>query len=291
MFKRLPPIGPIQTFVAVAHKSSFSQAALDIHLSQSSISRQIKQLEDHFDCELFSRDTRSVALTNAGKRLLPYAEQVLETLVQANSAVSNRSRAIVLRSHPTLALRWLLPRLPGLYLRHPELRVNLDTAWHKFPNFLSDGVDAMIEYGNGPWPHLQSTPIWQEKLIPVCGVGYMTTFTINSLHGAVLLHLDDGLEDWIRWSALTGISLEGAQHRRFDSHEMAIEAAEQNQGVALADRRLIASAVQKGRLVQVHATILDGVAGYHLIFPKHALDFEDFSKLHAWLCNEAYSED
>ncbi len=287
MFKRMPPLGPLQAFVSVAHRSSFSDAATDIHLSQSSISRQIKQLEDHFGCELFHRHTRSVALTKAGQRLLPFAEQALELLSQAQRAVSNRQQAIILKSHPTLALRWLLPRLPALYLKHPELRVNLDTAWHDFPDFSLDEVDAMIGNGNGPWPDLKATPLWHERLMPVCRPNYKSPLERNSLRGEVLLHLNDGQEDWIRWSELTGISLEGTEHRLFDSHDLAIMAAEQGQGLALADMVLIESSLQMGRLVQAHTTILDGVAGYQLLFPEHALVSDSFQKLHAWLCEEA----
>jgi len=73
MSRRFPPLGGLQAFLAVARTSSFSQASEILHISQSSISRQILQLENHFRSALFLRSTRLVVLTDAGRRLLPYA--------------------------------------------------------------------------------------------------------------------------------------------------------------------------------------------------------------------------
>ncbi|MGD9480058.1 LysR family transcriptional regulator [Shinella sp. G-2] len=83
MPRRFPPLAGLQAFLAVARTSSFSQASEILHISQSSISRQILQLENHFRSTLFLRHTRRVVLTDAGERLLPYVEQLIALLLQA----------------------------------------------------------------------------------------------------------------------------------------------------------------------------------------------------------------
>ena len=68
----------LQTFVAVHRDGTFSKAGARIGLTQSAVSAQLKKLEAHLDAELFVRGRRHAALTDAGRRLLPLAEQMIE---------------------------------------------------------------------------------------------------------------------------------------------------------------------------------------------------------------------
>ncbi|TDZ45132.1 LysR family transcriptional regulator [Mycobacteroides franklinii] len=68
----------LRCFVAVAHRLSFSQAARELHLTPSVLSRRISNAERVLSANLFVRDTRSVTLTHAGARLLPLAQEVIE---------------------------------------------------------------------------------------------------------------------------------------------------------------------------------------------------------------------
>lgn len=288
MSRRFPPLAGLQAFLAVARTASFSQASEILHISQSSISRQILQLETHFRSTLFLRTTRCVVLTDAGQRLLPYVEQLIALLVQADQAVTQQPQTVTLRVHPSLAIRWLMPRLPDFYREHPQVRVDLDTAWSRKPDFELEAIDGMIEYGTGPWPGLTEDRLWEEHLAPVCRPGLVEDFTNRkNLDGLVLLHMDRTHEGWERWAAKAGISLAGARHLVFDTLDLAVTAAQQGQGIALADLALVDAAIRDGLLVQAHPLQLEAGMGYSLIAPKTSASLDGFARLRDWLKRQA----
>lgn len=80
-------------FVAVARSLNFREAAQALHLSQPPLSRAIRQLEERLGTPLFVRDTRRVALTDAGRLLLPRAQQILGLLDSAEALVVSKAGA------------------------------------------------------------------------------------------------------------------------------------------------------------------------------------------------------
>lgn len=78
----------LKCFISVARTLSFSEAARRNYVSQSTVSRYIKDLEKEFGVKLFERTRREVSLTNEGKLILPYALEIIDTLNKATSAVS-----------------------------------------------------------------------------------------------------------------------------------------------------------------------------------------------------------
>ena len=84
--KHTPSLTALQTFVCAAKAASFSQAAVQLHLTQSAVSRQIKELENQLGVSLFERIRQRVTLTSIGQAFLADAEQILEA---TESAVLN----------------------------------------------------------------------------------------------------------------------------------------------------------------------------------------------------------
>ena len=84
-------------FLAVAEALSFRQAAETLHMSQPPLSRAIRELEERLGARLFDRDSRGVALTAAGQRLLPRARRIIRLLEEAEDSVASTGEAPVLR--------------------------------------------------------------------------------------------------------------------------------------------------------------------------------------------------
>jgi LysR family glycine cleavage system transcriptional activator len=85
MVKSLPPLNSLRSFEAVARRLSFSKAAEELHVMPGPVSQQIRSLEELLSTRLFNRTRRSVALTDAAKRMLPDIQVGLEVLARAVS--------------------------------------------------------------------------------------------------------------------------------------------------------------------------------------------------------------
>ena len=81
-------INQLKCFISVAHTLNFSEAARRNFVSQSTVSRYISELEKEFGVQLFTRSHRDVILTNEGKTLLPYAQEIADTLEKAKKVIS-----------------------------------------------------------------------------------------------------------------------------------------------------------------------------------------------------------
>ncbi|TDR81918.1 LysR family transcriptional regulator [Paludibacterium purpuratum] len=285
--KRLPPLEPLHAFLAVVRHGSFSAAADQLNLSQSAISRQIERLETHFRCRLFERHTRLVVLTPQGQRLVPFAEQVLVLLDQAERAMVETPRVLTVRVHPTLAVRWLLPRLPSFYRLNPGVTLAIDTQSLQVPDFFRENIDAMIDFAAREPSDLQTDVLWQESMTPVCRPDYLDD--LDGLAGATLLHPDRDGKEWRRWAALADIDLNRSRHQFSDMLEVALVSAQQGQGIALADTWLVEDLVASGALQQPFPIELSSGLAYRLSIPPAMASDAPLSSFRSWLLDQVHS--
>ncbi len=141
------PLNALNAFVAVARRLSYAAAAKDLGVSTSALSQSVRQLEERLGVTLLTRTSRSVALTDAGQRLLDHAgpavDQALESLktVKAKRGeVTGRVRLTV----PTVAVTLVLARLlPRFVERHPKVEVEVGVD-DRLVNTVAEGLDAGI---------------------------------------------------------------------------------------------------------------------------------------------------
>lgn len=117
----------LKAFVAVAETGGFGAAAKLLNRTQSAVSLQIKRLEDRVGARLFARTSRSVAITPAGARLLPYARQILQLEQEARAEIDREDASAPIRfalteEHAAAHLPGLLSRLAEM---HPDARVQI----------------------------------------------------------------------------------------------------------------------------------------------------------------------
>lgn len=121
-------IGAIRSFTRVAETGSFSAVAREAGSSQSAVTRQVAQLEEHFGVRLFHRTTRRLSLTDDGESLLSHARQLLDyaETMEAELGRHSASPTGLVRVGLTVAAGlFLAPRIPTLLARHPGLSVEL----------------------------------------------------------------------------------------------------------------------------------------------------------------------
>jgi DNA-binding transcriptional LysR family regulator len=121
-------IGALHAFVRVTETGSFSAVARESNASQSAVTRQIAQLEQHFSVRLFHRTTRRLSLTDDGKTLLGHARHLLENAEEMEAALGRQSgepRGLVRLGTSVAGGLFLATRVPVLLARHPGLSVEL----------------------------------------------------------------------------------------------------------------------------------------------------------------------
>ncbi|MEM1064265.1 MAG: LysR family transcriptional regulator [Pseudomonadota bacterium] len=119
----------LRIFHAVADAGSLTHAGETLHLSQSAVSRQVRALEDSLNTTLFHRHARGLILTEQGELLFDATTAMLRRLDTAEARIRDSEEEVFgeLRVTTTTGFGslWLVPRLPKLYERYPELKIDL----------------------------------------------------------------------------------------------------------------------------------------------------------------------
>lgn len=141
------PLNALNAFLAVARRRSFAAAAADLGISPSALSQSVRQLEVRLGVTLLTRTSRSVALTEAGQRLLenagPAVDQALESLKTASARPDEVTGRIRL-SVPTMSVKTVVaPLLPRFLARYPKVEVDVRVE-DRFVDIVAEGLDAGI---------------------------------------------------------------------------------------------------------------------------------------------------
>jgi DNA-binding transcriptional LysR family regulator len=117
----------LTTFIEVAKTRHFGKAAENLYLTQSAVSARIKLLEEYFHTTLFIRQRNSIQLTQSGEKLLPYAQQLCETLNDAKQELQIQSSEYVVCGATQLASELILPEvLSKLHNAFPDWSVKAE---------------------------------------------------------------------------------------------------------------------------------------------------------------------
>lgn len=154
----------LQSFVAIVETGSFTRAAERIHLTQSTLSQQMRRLEQQLGCTLLDRSGRQVVTTAQGETLLGLARRILGLLVRAGERVSEASHPLRLGVPEDFAAGAMTPVLAAFARAHPQVRLEVqsDLSHALWQAFEGGELDlALIKQGRG-----QGEPIarWREPL-------------------------------------------------------------------------------------------------------------------------------
>ena len=253
MGRRLPSLNALKAFEAAARLESFTHAATELFVTHAAISRHIRDLEEWLGTQLFIRTGRGVDLTDGGQRdvtrLTPLFDQIADATREA--AAVGDVRQLLVTVEPSIASRWLVPRLGRFNQLHPDIELSIDPN-SKFADFRSGEADVGIRYGPGGWDDVEVMKLTDAVIFPVAAPSLLkgtTKLQPADLANYNLLH-ESRKQWWADW--LTAAGVEGVEDWRgtvFQNH-LAIEAAEAGQGFALSDQILCTDALIEGWLVR-----------------------------------------
>src|SRR3954469_22326702 len=278
---RLPALDLLVGFEAAARHLSFTKAGEELFLTQSAVSRQIKDLEDQVGVELFERRHRALALTEAGQQFYASAAQVLSTMRTATERLrvqSGRRRPLSVTTTHSFAALWLIPRLAGFTRDHPgvDVRITADTRVHDLER---DGLDIAIRHGPPSLAGPGAIRLMGERVFPVASPKLLKKKPLAKpadLAQHVLLQYDDpdGRHPWLHWKAWLEVEriadLRPAGTLSFSGYEQIIPAAVAGHGVALGRSPLVKNLIGSGELVAPFKSSADPARSYFAIVSKSA---------------------
>jgi LysR family transcriptional regulator, glycine cleavage system transcriptional activator len=291
--RHLPPLNSLRAFEAAARLLSFSKAADELHVTHGAVSRSVRQLESDLGIQLFERTTRSVRLTPAAAAYAQEIRSALDLLAAATTSVSRQRSSDMLNvtTVDSFAAKWLVPRLFRFRRAYGEIDVRLSTS-ERLADFVKDGMDIAVRYGQGRYPGLQSELLMEEDLSPVCSPallgGPQPLRTPEDLKYHTLIH-DDFHVNWSMWLRTAGITgIDPHRGPAFYSSEHALQAAVLGQGVVLGRSALVADDLAAGRLIRPFTIRLPAGLAYYIVYPS--LKRPPVKAFRDWLLAEALAE-
>lgn len=193
----------LAVFVDVMRVGSFSSAARRRSQTPSAVVRQIDALEADLGVPLFTRSTRALAPTDAGRRLHERALRLLDDMADTRAEVAALEGVVAgtlrIACFPTFGKRWVLPVLGAMAADYPELRVELDLT-ERLADPVVERLDVVIRMGRLPDSTLIATRLAPLERILVAGRSYLERHgrpstpddlsahrLLDKMHGADLL--------------------------------------------------------------------------------------------------------
>ena len=262
-------------FEAAAQHLSFTRAADELSLTQSAVSRHVQALEELLEVSLFRRDGRRIELTEAGAMYLREVRGGLRRIRNGSLraiAYRNENASIHLASLPTFAAKWLMPRLPMFYARHPEVLVHVHSRIGQFDMELA-GMNAAIGVGDGNWPGLVSYHLLDEHMIPVISPQLADKHPLMKPSDALehtLLPVAVRPAVWDRWFSTYDLPTKNLRlGPQFELTSHLIQAAVAGMGVALVPDFLVEDELHDGTLLALLDAPLTTGWSYYLFTPPN----------------------
>lgn len=269
---RSTPFAALRAFEAAARLGSFKKAAHELAVTPAAISHQLAALEDYLGTPLFIRSNRLVELTATGKKLSEQVtasfSQLQQALVQASTSEAE-DRVLVVSSAPSIAAKWLVPRLGRFYEQHPDIDLRLSSENQTHDLIKDASIDIVLRYGKADYTGLHVEKLWEEtQIFPVCSpqtwqVAGSPMMTLADLANQTLLRLplppdrETGFvgERWQHW--LDALDCKDVTIRKqlakgpFYSHEhLAIDTAKSGHGICLTLDVLVIEELMSGQLIR-----------------------------------------
>ncbi|BCB05544.1 LysR family transcriptional regulator [Bacillus sp. KH172YL63] len=250
------------TFKEVAKWGSYTKTGEELGYAQSSVTTQIKKLEEHYGTKLFERSGRKMRLTQSGEELYYYVDQILSLLDEAEERLSKESNlrgTLRVGTVESLAAYFITPFIKQLKEQHPELKILLasglcpnlkeGTLEGKFD--LSILMDRYVEH-----PELTTIPIRQEQLVMIGSPGHRLTgldaIELNELASETLILTEEGCSYRV---LLEQVLNEGGIQPKsvisFSSLEAIKQCVADELGIAILPEISVKKELQSGKLVML----------------------------------------
>ncbi|PCE26859.1 LysR family transcriptional regulator [Paraburkholderia acidicola] len=295
----LPPLRALQVFEAVGRCGGVAEAAKRLGISAGAVSQQIKLLEDTLGMSLMQKDGKRLRLTTIGRRYHESCAAAFESLRVAHAEIerAKNARNLSVSALPSLLSKWLAPRVMAWQTQHPELSVYLDGT-HTEPSPEGYEIDFRVSYGDRIAEAENAIELFRDTVVPVCSPAWLSDKTLLTAPADLLPHPLIAVDwlpkftsppSWRDWFEANGVDCSTLPNPRhvYSLSSVAIQAAIDGHGFALAQSSMICDDVAAGRLVVPFKLGLPLPWPYFLTWKKSAFDQPQCRSFHRWLLTRA----
>jgi LysR family glycine cleavage system transcriptional activator len=275
--RRRLPLRAAEVFEAVVRRGSILAAARELFITPSAVSQQVKKFEERIGVPLFARAPGRLMPLPSALTLLPAITRALDLIDGACRDLAARENAprLCVSVLPSVASRWLIPRIAAFRRAHPDINVFIMSE-PELTDFGDGGADVALRYGRGDWPGLVAEKLMNETCAPLAAPAYFVRRplrTADELPAHALI--DDSstfpgyhLNEWSAWLAKIGVA---APPREIvatmrDSHN-ALQLAVAGEGVVLGRSLIAGDEARAGRLENPLAFATPTELAYYLVYP------------------------
>ena len=271
----------LRVFSAVAKHLNFRIAAEELHVTRGAVAQQIRQLEDDLGIKLFNRLPRGLSLTTKAEEYYAVIRQAFEMIDNATRSISTTTNRVVVTMTPTMAAKWLLPRLNDFENQYPNIDLQIVTS-DNLTDFDSEGVDVAIRYGNPDSEKLLVTEhLINLSLLAVCSPAYakkhcaeyavddtFSRYCVKNLETFFIHRLVQGKHRyWDTWLQSMKIP-EAERVLVFNQTSLSIDAAMNGQGITMVEKILVMDHLKRGELVTLWEHNNVDNQGYYLAYQQ-----------------------
>ncbi|OAT54138.1 glycine cleavage system transcriptional activator [Kluyvera georgiana ATCC 51603] len=288
---RLPPLGALRAFHAVAESQSFKRAADTLGVSATAVSHQIKLLESVLGCRVCERSAQGMSLTESGRVLYAGTQRAFAALEEATVQVlrAQQPPALTVTTTSNFLTHWLVPRLADFKAEFPAIDLRLHTSVERV-DLSQRSVDVAIRYRETPEAALHCTLLYTDRFIVVAS----PTLNIRQpedLQSVTLFHVENrrvpadepSWEHWQQRYGPAGLNIHAGLTFSDETH--ALQAAVAGQGVVIASELLARDLLQRGVLTAPFNMTLPG-ANYYLVATEETAQRRDIVTLREWLLRQ-----
>ena len=266
MRRSLPPMAWFRSFESAARHLSFTSAATELGVTQSAISQNVRALENKLATPLFLRKARGLALTDAGRQLLPDISTAMSHISNAVRTFETPSpdKLITVAMSASFAQWCLVPQFPDFQKKFPHIRVRIiTTVWPD--DFLASSADVEIRFGSKKHVGHRAERLKPDNLILVASPKILPKgkkeIDLQTLPFIQTVGTSNTLQYWTEKS---GLDLDTTPRLFADTYGLAVDFAENGAGVALVSSLIAAPSLAKGRLRKIHPAAIEPIDGYYL---------------------------
>lgn len=266
----------LKVFESVTRTRNLTLAAAELHVTHSAISQQLKLLEEYFGQVLFLRNSRGVQPTGAALKFYAEVKASLDRIADAAEQLTmeGKNRIVRVNTTPSIAMRWLIPRLSSFQIENPRIEVRVTTSATDAIADLTESFDVIIRRDAHQLSGYECIRFLDDVSAPLASPGYLERQHISQpadLRDASLLHLGSRPEAWNRWLSQAGVPLQEQLRGQIYQHFfLSLQAAVAGLGVAMGSLELLEDDLDNGRLVQLFPHIVLKDVGFHMLYRASA---------------------